>query len=159
VLRPIVVPVGDPYRDDPSAPPRERTAEPRAFPDVLAALREADLGFRQRRRGFDLLGPAPRRMRVRIAALDQIVPEEMSCSSEAPELVLDLALALVPVFGPMVAEVRFAGAIVVDGIRDRRTLGEEAAERIQRVSRRVARRAPISVPILLDLARRMRQQR
>ena len=58
---------------------------------------------------------------------------------------------------PLLVEVRFAGTMFVDGARDRRSLGEEAAQRIQGIFRRLARRAPISFPILVDLARRMRE--
>jgi hypothetical protein len=159
-LRPVVVPSGDPYREDPATRPMERTAEPRTLDEVLAALRDADLAFRPRRRGFDLEGAARERvMPVRVREIARIVPEDMSCGTEAPELLLDLALAMVPLFGPLVADVRFAGAIIVDGKRDRVALGEDAAERIQRMGRRVATRAPIVYPILIDLARRMRNPR
>jgi hypothetical protein len=96
-------------------------------------------------------------MTVRVPDIDRILPGDLTCGSDAPELLLDLALAVVPLFGPLLADVRFAGTILVDGTRDRRALGEEAAQRIQGIFRRLARRAPISFPILVDLARRMRE--
>lgn len=155
-LRPVVAPLGDPYREDLGARLMERTAEPCALADVLAALAAAGVVFRPRRRGFDLVASRTRVMTVRVADAARIVPGDLACGSDAPELLLDLALAVVPLFGPLLADVRFAGTIFVDGTRDRRALGEEAAQRIQAIFRRLARRAPISFPILVDLARRMR---
>jgi hypothetical protein len=156
-LRAIVAPMGDPYREDPAAAPMERTADPCTLPELLAALTHAQLAFRPRRRGFDLGGSRTRVMTVRVPSVDRVVPDDLACGSDAPELLLDLALAVVPLFGPLLADVRFAGTILVDGTRDRRALGEEAAQRLQGIFRRLARRAPISFPILVDLARRMRQ--
>lgn len=159
VLRPVVTPTGDPYREDLGALPMEHTVEPCTLTELCAALSASGLAFRPRRRGFDLRGPGRSRvMPVRVPDPEHVVPTELSCGTEAPELLLDLALALVPLFGPLVADVRFAGAIVVDGKRDRRALGEEAARRLQDIGMRLARRAPISFPILVDLARRLRQQ-
>ncbi len=155
-LRAVVAPLGDPYREDFSTQLLERTAEPCALPDLLAALEAAQIAFRPRRRGFDLVASRTRVMTVRVGDPARIMPSDMACGSEAPELLLDLALAVVPLFGPLLADVRFAGTIFVDGTRDRRALGEEAAQRIQAIFRRLARRAPISFPILVDLARRMR---
>jgi len=156
-LRAVVVPAGDPYREDVGARPMERSVEPRTLPEVLAALAAARLVVRPRRHGFDVVASRSRVMTVRVPDIARIVPGDMTCGSEAPELLLDLALAVVPLFGPLIADVRFAGTIFVDGTRDRRALGEEAAVRIQGIFRRLARRAPISFPILVDLARRMRQ--
>jgi hypothetical protein len=159
-LRAVVAPLGDPYREDPSAPVMERSAEPSSIAKVFRALDEAGLAFRPRWRGFEIVGAARSRvMRVRLRDPARIVPSNMACSGQAPELLIDLALALVPLFGPLVADIRFAGTIFVDGSRDRAVLGEEAAQRIHRVGLRLATRAPISFPILLDLARRMRQPR
>ena len=155
-LRAIVAPLGDPYREDLGAQLQERTAEPCAMSEVLAALEQAHVVFRARRRGFDLVASRTRVMTVRVVDPARIMPGDLACGSEAPELLLDLALAVVPLFGPLLADVRFAGTIFVDGTRDRRALGEEAAQRIQAIFRRLARRAPISFPILVDLARRMR---
>ncbi len=137
----------------------ERTAEPRTLAEVLAVLRAGGLELRPRRGGFDLMGSVSRVMPVRVRQPARVLPEEMTCGTEAPELLLDLALALVPLFGPMVADVRYAGAILVDGTRDRVALGADAADRIQRMGRRVATRAPIVYPILVDLAHRMRHSR
>jgi len=156
-LRAVVAPVGDPYREDVGAKPSERSVDPCTLPELLAALDAAQLVVRPRRRGFDLVSSHKRVMTVRVPDPARIVPGEMICGSDAPELLLDLALAVVPLFGPLLADVRFAGTIFVDGTRDRRALGEEAALRIQGIFRRLARRAPISFPILVDLARRMRQ--
>lgn len=159
-LRAVVAPLGDPYREDPAAPVRERSAEPSSLAKLFRALEAAGLVFRPRWRGFEIVGATRSRvMRVRLRDPARIVPTDMACSGEAPELLIDLALALVPLFGPLVAEVRFAGTIFIDGSRDRAALGEEAAQRIHRVGLRLATRAPISFPILLDLARRMRQPR
>ena len=157
-LRSIVVPDGDPYRDHPAGPPRERTSDPHTLDEVLGGLRDAGLDARARRRGFDLTAGS-RVMPVRVRDTARVVPEHMACGTDAPELLLDLALALVPLFGPLLADVRYAGAIIVDGKRDRAVLGEDAADRVQQFGRRVARRSPISFPILLDLARRLRQHR
>lgn len=159
-LRPVAPPLVDPYRDEPPSRPVERTVEPRTLVQVIAAVSDAGLAFRGRRRGFDVIGSTrSRRMPVRVHDPERISPRDLGCGNEAPELLLDLALALVPLFGPVLAEVPFAGSLLVDGTRDRGSLGEDAAQRIQRVGRRVAARAPISFPILVDLARRMRQQR
>jgi hypothetical protein len=158
-LRAVVDSSGDPYREDPATRFGERTAEPVALAEILAALDGARVPYHPRRRGFDLIGPGGRVMPVRVRDIEQVVPTELRCGTNAPELLIDLALALVPLFGPLVADVRFAGTIFVDGRRDRALLGEEAAQRIQRFGRRVAVRAPIAFPILLDLARRMRQTR
>jgi hypothetical protein len=158
-LRAVVDSSGDPYREDPATRFGERTAEPVALAEILAALDGAGVPYHRRRRGFDLTGPGHRVMPVRVRDIEQVVPTELRCGTNAPELLIDLALALVPLFGPLVADVRFAGTIFVDGRRDRALLGEEAAQRIQRFGRRVAVRAPIAFPILLDLARRMRQTR
>ncbi|MDQ3370113.1 MAG: hypothetical protein M3680_32245, partial [Myxococcota bacterium] len=126
--------------------------------EVHAALDAAGLAVRRRRRGFDLLGPTRSRiLRVRVPDPARIVPAELRCSTTAPELLIDLALALVPLFGPLLAEVRFAGTLFIDGSRDRAALGDEAAAHVQRMMRRLATRAPISFPILVDLARRMRR--
>lgn len=160
-LRTVVAPTGDPYREDPRLRLVEREVEPCDLDQLLAALDTASLAWRRRRCGFDVLGGARSRvMSVRVRDTDQIVPTGMTCASnDAPELLIDLALALVPLFGPMLVDVPFAGTMFVDGTRDRRALGEEAAQRIQQIGRRVAARAPISFPILVDLARRMRQPR
>lgn len=156
-LRAVVAPVGDPYREDVGARLMERTADPCTLDEVFAALSAAHLVYRPRRRGFDLVASRRRVMTVRVPDVRRIVPGDMTCGSDAPELLLDLALALVPLYGPLLADVRFAGTTFVDGTRDRRALGEEAAQRIQAIFWRLARRAPISFPILVDLARRMRQ--
>ncbi len=155
-LRAVVAPLGDPYREDLGAQLQERTAEPCTLSDLRAALEAARLAFRPRRRGFDLVASRTRVMTVRVVDPERIMPGDIECGSDAPELLLDLALAVVPLFGPLLADVRFAGTMFVDGTRDRRALGEEAAQRIQAIFRRLARRAPISFPILVDLARRMR---
>ena len=155
-LRAVVAPHGDPYRADIGASLQERTAEPTTLPKILAALEAARITFRRRRHGFDLVASRTRVMTVRLLDPERILPGDLVCGSDAPELLLDLALAVVPLFGPLLADVRFAGMIFVDGTRDRRALGEEAAQRIQAIFRRLARRAPISFPILVDLARRMR---
>lgn len=156
-LRAVCTPAGDPYRDRPGMGVPERDAAPRTLDEVFVALRDAELAFRPRRRGFELLGtPAAREMPVRVADPTRVVPGAMACAQDAPELLIDLGLALVPLFGPLLVDIPFAGTLFVDGSRDRRSLGTEAAERIQSVSRRVATRAPISAPLLIDLARRMR---
>ncbi len=155
-LRAIGTPNGDPYREQTPRPDLERTSEPVSLPLVLSALERAGVRYRQVRRGFDLLGPRGRMLPVRVPDPDHVVPAELRCGSDAPELVLDLALALVSLFGPLLADVKFAGSIVVDGRRDRRELGDQAAMEIQRVGQRLAMHAPIAVPILLELARRMR---
>ena len=95
-------------------------------------------------------------MPVRVRDVDQITPGEMRCGTQAPELLLDLALALVPVFGPLLADVRYAGSILVDGRRDRRELGEDAARAIHQFGLRIAPHVPLVFPLLVDLARRMR---
>lgn len=159
MLRPIVVPNGDPYRELPITRPEERTAEPRTLVEVVAALRDAGLVVRTWRRGFELVGTDRSRvMTVSVRQPARIVPQDLAGSTEAPELLLDLGLAMVPLFGPLLAEVRFAGAIIIDGKRDREALGEDAAERVRRLGRRVATRAPIVYPILVDLADRMRHR-
>lgn len=159
-LRPVELPRTDPYRMDPSARPIAREVEPRTLGDVIAAVRAAGLGCHARRRGFDLQGaPRSRVMPVRVHEITRIAPQDLACGGGAPELLLDLALAVLPLYGPLIVELPFAGELTVDGHQDRAALGEEAAERIQRVGRRVAARAPISFPILIDLARRMRQPR
>jgi hypothetical protein len=158
VLRPVVTPSGDPYREDLGARPMERTVDPCTLDELRAALLAAGVSFRPRRRGFDVVGRGRSRvMPVRIRDPERIIPTELGCGTDAPELLLDLALALVPLFGPLLADVRFAGTMFVDGKRDRRALGEEAALRLQSIGLRLARRAPISFPILVDLARRLRQ--
>jgi len=157
-LRAACAPGGDPYRDRPGTRALERDAAPHTLAEVFEAMRDAGLSFRPRRRGFEVLGTPPaREMPVRVRDTERVVPGEMACSHDAPELLIDLGLALVPLFGPMLVDIPFAGTLFVDGSRDRRILGAEAAERIQSVSRRVATRAPISAPLLVDLARRMRQ--
>ena len=124
---------------------------------MFAALGDAGLAFHPYRRGFDITGRTRSRvMPVRVRDVLRVTPTDLACGNDAPELLLDLALAIVPLFGPVVADVRFAGPILVDGARDRVALGHEAADRIQRVVRRLATRVPVSVPILLDLAQRMR---
>lgn len=158
-LRTVATANGEPYRSDPLAPPTERTAEPRPIDDVYGALRDAGLAVRALRRGFEVIDPAHERgMQVRVRDPRRVTPDGLGCGAEAPELLLDLALALVPLFGPVIADVRFAGPILVDGTRDRQALGEEAARRIQRVGERVAVRAPASFPLLHELALRMRQR-
>jgi hypothetical protein len=160
VLRPVVTPTGDPYRENLGAAPMERSVEPCTLAQLYGALAGAKLTFRERWHGFDLLGRSRSRvMKVRVQDPERVIPSEMICGADAPELVLDLALAIVPLFGPVLADVRFAGTLFIDGRRDRGALGEEAAQRLQSIGRRVATRAPISFPILVDLARRMRQQR
>jgi hypothetical protein len=156
-MRAVAVPTGDPYRETPSTPPADRMAVPCTLDQVLAALRDARLPSVPRRHGFDLLGKGTRAMPVRVRDVRRIVPADMSCGTKAPELLIDLALALVPLFGPLLVDIPFAGPLLVDGSRDRVALGEHAAERVQRVGQRVATRAPLAFPLLLDLARRMRQ--
>ena len=159
-LRPVEPRIVDPYRAEPPALPLERVVEPCTLGQVLTALGDAELAVHRCRRGFDVLdATGARMMPVRVPDPQRISPDRMACGTDAPELLLDLALAVVPLFGPMLAEIPFAGSLLVDGTRDRAALGEEAAQRIQQVGRRIATRAPISFPILIDLARRMRQPR
>lgn len=160
LLRTVELPAGDPYREEPRARPVERPVEPRTLTEVLVALADAHLEVHPCRRGFDVTGAARTRMMpVRVRDTTRVSPRDMACGTDAPELLLDLAIAMVPLFGPVLADLPFAGELLVDGTRDRAALGEDAAARIQRVGRRVAARAPISFPLLVDLARRMRQSR
>jgi hypothetical protein len=158
LLRAVVVPGGSPYRQQPAKLDleRERTADPASLAQLLAALDDAGVRYQRRRHGFDLLGRNGRAMPVRVRDVEWITPGELRCGGQAPELVLDLALALVPLFGPLLAEVPFAGSILVDGHRDRGELREEAARVIQQFGRRIAPHAPMSYPLLLDLVHRMR---
>lgn len=157
-LRAVVTPGGPPYRQDAATTELEpeRTTEPATLAQVLAALEAAGLRYHRRRAGFDILGPGRRAMPVRVRDADRITPADMRCGTQAPELLLDLALALVPVFGPLRADVRYAGSILVDGRRDRRELGEDAARAIQQFGLRLAPHVPMVFPLLVDLARRMR---
>lgn len=159
-LRPVELASVDPYRAQAAARPIDRVVTPCTLAQLLASLTDAGLAIHPRRHGFDVLGPTPTRvLPVRVRDPARVTPQDLRCGTRAPELLLDLALALLPRFGPVLVELPFAGAMLVDGSRDRDALGEDAAQRIQRVGRRVATRAPVSSSILLDLARRMRQPR
>lgn len=156
-LRAVTVSTGGPYRPDPSTQNADRTPDAVALSTLLAALEAAGLRCRRRWRGVDVLGRDRRVMPVRVRDTARIIPAEMRCGTQAPELLLDLGLALVPVFGPLLVDVPFAGSLLVDGLRDRRELGQVAARTVQEFGRRIAKHAPIAVPLLLDRARRMRE--
>lgn len=156
-MRAVATSSGGPYRTGTTTLDEERTPDAAPLSKVRAAIDHAGLRWRPRWRGFDLLGRDRRVMPVRVRDSARITPAEMRCGTEAPELLLDLALALLPVFGPVLVDVRCAGSLLVDGRRDRRELGEAAALAMQEFGRRIARHAPITLPILLDRARRMRE--
>ena len=156
-LRAVVPPGGDPYREPPIEDFAERSAEASTLSAVLAAMRADALNVRARRRGFDVIGPSRSRiLAVRVDDPARVTPGTMSCDRDAPELRIDLALALVPVFGALLVDVPLVGEMFVDGARDRRTVGEDAAQRLQEIGRRVAKRAPFSFPLLVELAHRLR---
>jgi len=68
VLRAVVAPTGDPYREEPGLRIVERDPDPSTLVRLVDAMRAADLVIRRRRRGFDLIGRGRRRvLPVRVA--------------------------------------------------------------------------------------------
>jgi hypothetical protein len=106
--------------------------------EVGQALRRAGLPVRERGRELVI---ARRPDWLRIVATD---PGHVTLASlDAEELVSgtliwEVALALIPVFGPlMVTEAAF-GAFVVDGSRDHLAIDEERKERIRAIARAIS---------------------
>jgi hypothetical protein len=155
-LRTVAVPEGDPYRENALAPDAERTAEPRTLAEVLEALRAAGLTPVARRNGFVLAG-ATGTLRVRVRDRQRVVPQHLRIDATEAELNLDLALALLPLFGPMSAEIGIAGWILVDGKRDRAQLGAEVSERLRQVAAQLLETLRATQPIMDELARRLGQ--
>lgn len=121
-----------PYRDARNAELRSRTAE-----EVLAAVRAAGLRIHKVTSGFEIRGER-RKLTVRMRDRANVTLDSLEIIDRATEtLVFALALALVPLYGPiLVTEAKF-GKAVVDGTLDVEALRAGRAERIRKIARGV----------------------
>lgn len=115
---------GDAYRraDSPSGPPPSRRVEPRPLAEVAAAL--AALRPVVGRRSL-LVG----RLWVGIRTPDAVEPSTMILEGNDFRDVVELAHALVPMFGAIAVDGKHLGWIVVDGTRSVAELCAELAQR------------------------------
>jgi hypothetical protein len=135
-----------PYRGDPSAP-----AEP-ALRELVAAVREAGLGARTRTRGFDLWA-GKHVLRLRVTDPGRVALASIELADTGHEtLIFELALAFVPLYGPIVVTEALWGSFVVDRTRDAAALRDDRGERIKALARAIQARLAASQPLWQKLA-------
>jgi hypothetical protein len=126
------VPPSTPYRDARSAELRGPTVE-----EVLAAVRSAGLHVRELPSGFEIRGER-RWLTVNVHDRMNVTLDSLEIIDRATEtLVFALALALVPLYGPIVVTEAKFGKAVVDGSLDLEALRAGRAERIRKIARGV----------------------
>ncbi len=110
---------GDVFRDNAKHPYEEqpeRVSPQVALDTVVAALRAAGLAPRPLGKGFELAGAKPEQyFRVRVKQRDRVEPKAFVIETNEGETAIDVAHALVPVFGPIAIDMGSAAWIVVDG--------------------------------------------
>ncbi len=156
-IRAIAVSEDTPYR----APPDsrllpERTVEPRPLADVIAAVRAAGLAVKPRRKGFDVRqGGSTLQARVKDPA--RVSPAGLAVRSTDIELHLDLAFALVPLFGAVAAETGSFGELVIDGRRTREEIGAELHARVRGAAQHILDRLKATQPLLDQISKQLRR--
>ena len=154
-LRSVAVEPETPYRTmatDERLP--DRAVEPRPVADVIAAAQAAKLAVKPRRRGFDLRRDG-HILRVRGDDVARVQPRTMQIHTDHVELDIDLAFALVPMFGPLAVDTASVGEIVIDGVRDRAAVDDELSERVRALARRILDRLNRTQPMLDELQRKL----
>jgi hypothetical protein len=133
-----------PYRGDvPAAPP--------TLAQLIAAVREAGVPVRENARGF-----AAGKLRVTVADPARVELATIDIADADQELMIfRLALALVPLYGPLTLTEVLWGAYLVDGSRDAEALKEDRAERIREMARGIQARIAESQPAWNELARKL----
>jgi hypothetical protein len=125
-------PPGTPYRDGRTAELRTRTAE-----EVLAAVRAGGLRVREISSGFEVHGEG-RWLTVHMHDRSNVTLDSLEIIDRATEtLVFELALVLVPLYGPILVKEAKFGSAVVDGSLDVEALRAGRAERIRKIVRGV----------------------
>lgn len=156
-LRTVAVPDDAPYRSAPETPiPPDRTAEPKSVDEVIAAVRAAGMTVKPRRKGFDIR-KAGHVLRVRVADLTRVDPRAMTIVTDHIDLNLDLAFALVPLFGAIAADTGSVGAVVIDGRRTRAEVDEEVGQRVRALAQRILDRLNATQPLMDALAKKLKQ--
>jgi len=139
---------GDPYRGEVAAPPSHTLAT------LTEAVRTPTCDVRSRADGFDLRsGGHSLELRVDDPANVTLASIEL-VDHDNGSMIFELALALVPLYGPIVVTEALWGAFVVDGRRDATALREDRAGRIRELARSVAARIDSSRPLWDELAKR-----
>lgn len=114
--------------------PPLREVTPVPLETVLATLRRAGLAPTTTKRGFDLAGATPEQyLRVATRDRERVLPTTLRATTNEAESAIDLAHALVPVFGPLAVDFKEAGWILVDGTRDVASLRVELSERYRQL--------------------------
>jgi hypothetical protein len=113
--------------------PASRAAEPATLEAVQAALRTAGLTLRpihakKPKPGFEIEGPKGF-LRITVADPARVEPSTMMIAYTEAELVVDGAVALVPLFGPIGIDMGDAAWLVVDGSRDVAAIRKELSDR------------------------------
>lgn len=111
--------------------PAARSAEPAALADVLAALRAGGLAPSPTKQpGFEIAGSKPDAyLRITVPDPVRVEPDTMAIAYTEAELAIDVAFALVPVFGAIGIDMGDAAWLVVDGSRDVASIRKELSER------------------------------
>ena len=108
--------------------------------DLLQTLRVAGLAVHEKPHGIEVTDPVssarvelhiPDRARVTLASLDVLVQANDT-------LVFEVALALVPLFGPITVTETAWGTFVVDGTRTAQALADERSDRIRAIGAAIA---------------------
>ena len=111
--------------------PASRVAEPATLEAVQAALRGLTLRPIQAKHaqpGFEIVGPKGF-LRITVADPARVEPSAMVIAYTEAELVVDAAVALVPLFGPIGIDMGDAAWLVVDGSRDVAAIRKELSDR------------------------------
>lgn len=128
----------DPYRGHATAPPTP------ALATVLEAA--SKLEPRVTPKGFSL-ARGEHVVTVRIADPDRVPIEAIELADSGHDtLVFELALALVPLYGPLIVTEAMWGAFLVDGKKPAPALQDERGERIRAMARGIQERLAASQP-------------
>jgi hypothetical protein len=111
--------------------PAAREAEPTALDNVLAALRAGGLApLPTKQPGFEIAGSKPDAyLRITVPDPARAEPNTMAIAYTEAELAIDVAFALVPLFGAIGIDMGDAAWLVVDGSRDVASIRKELSER------------------------------
>lgn len=141
--------LGGPYRGDHAAAPEPALAE------LITAARAAGLAVHEVPGGFDVRAD-DRAIRVRVRDRSRVALASIDLVDTGHEtLVFQLALALVPVYGPIAVTEALFGTFIVDGRADAEALRGQRGERIKALARRIQERIAASQPDWDELARRL----
>lgn len=111
-----------------AAEPPARAAEPRPLADVIAAI--VTLQPKPLRKGFELPGTEPGKvLRAFVSDPRRVTPDTLDFVTNQAEMLIDLAHALVPLFGAIGADFGSAGWLIIDGTRSVAAIRTELSDR------------------------------